>query len=111
MNTTVKFTGTFQSQWYAQFRDLTSTSGAGVQDRISAGMQLDFSKGFNAKFGLNGLQMSMGLGYKSESTSINFAWYQEANTMSVGYHYDTRYQLQYTLRFQDSNSRTREDDK
>ena len=107
-NMTVRFSSSFKSLWYFQYADVTSQTSTPYLQRFSAGIDFQLSQSFSVKIGANGLEPSAGIGYRSESSEINLAWYQDANPLTAGGQWDTRYTLQYKLFFQDKSSRNRD---
>jgi hypothetical protein len=102
----VKLTGTFATNWYFEFRDLTASgSTSAFLNKLSMGMEFNMNKSLMLRGGLSGTRLSAGLGYIGDHSAINFAWYHEPNTVGGGPAYDTRYQLQYVFRFQKENKR------
>ncbi len=116
LNFTVRVTGTMKTIWYFQYQDAFHAINTSVTEHFATGVDFQFSKAFSLRGGLTGgnnffdPQFSLGMGYRNDGHIINFAWYHERNPLAGGPGYDTRYMLQYTLRFNDSPkvSRTKE---
>ena len=107
-NFTVRISGTFKSFWFFQYKDATGSTGLKTIDRLNSGLELDISKSVVFRVGASGIQPSLGIGYKSESSEINLAWYHEQDTLPGAPAWDTRYALQYKIYFQDKNTRDRD---
>ena len=107
-NFNVRISGPVKSNWYIQFKDLTHASSMGLLDRLSLGMDLGVSRAVSFRVGLNNLQFSGGIGYRSDTSEINLAYYQEQTPFPSISKWDTRYALQYKYFFQNTNSRDRE---
>jgi len=104
----VRFAGQFKSQWYLQYQDVTETVRMPVLEKLRIGVNFDLSPHFAIRGGFNGDQGSAGIGFRSQASEINLAWYHETNPFPGVDYWDTRYTLQYKLFFQDRNSRDRE---
>lgn len=108
MHWMVRISGTFKSNWYVQYKDLTSSVGMPVIERLSAGVDFAFNPEFSIRGGFTGTSPSAGIGYKSEASEINLAWYSEPQPFASAERWDTRYTLQYKIFFQDKNTRDRD---
>jgi len=100
--------GPVKSNWYFQFKDVTGATSMALLDKLSLGLDLGISPAVSVRLGLNNLQPSAGIGYRSEMSEINLAYYQELTPFPSILKWDTRYALQYKFFFQDSNRRDRE---
>lgn len=100
--------GPVKSNWYFQFKDLTSATSMAPLDKLSLGLDLGISPAVSLRLGLNNLQPSAGIGYRSETSEINLAYYQELTPFPSILKWDTRYALQYKFFFQDRNTRDRD---
>jgi hypothetical protein len=100
--------GPVKSNWYLQFKDVTGATSMALLDKLSLGLDLGISPAVSVRLGLNNLQPSAGIGYRSEMSEINLAYYQELTPFPSILKWDTRYALQYKFFFQDSNRRDRE---
>jgi hypothetical protein len=107
----VRIAGTFKSNWYIETRDLTNTAKMPVLERLSFGVDFALNPAFSLRGGFTGDQPSAGLGYRSQASEINLAWYAEPNALANTSHWDTRYTLQYKLFFQNRNVRDRDAEK
>lgn len=109
-NFMVRVSGATKSYWYFQYKDLTSAYSMPFLERLNMGFDLGLSQSFDIRAGFTGSQFSAGIGFRSQSSEINLAWYHEPNPLSGTDYWDTRYSLQYKIYFQDSNSRDRDSD-
>lgn len=110
-NMMLRISGSVRMNWYFQYSDFTRQNSIPMIDRLSVGSNFSLSQHFGIQFGISGLQPSAGIGYRSQSSEINLAWYQEKNPFgSAAPANDTRFSLQYKIFFQDRNSRDPEDD-
>ena len=100
--------GAAKSYWYLQYKDLTSTSGMTALEKLNVGVDLSLSPYVGVRFGMTGTQFSGGIGYRSESSEINLAYYHELNPFTTISTWDTRYGLQYKVFFQEENRRDRD---
>ncbi|MBU6153183.1 MAG: hypothetical protein KGP28_02670 [Bdellovibrionales bacterium] len=105
---TARLSGPIKSNWYIQFKDLTSATSLALLDKLSFGIDLGISQPVSIRLGLNHFQFSGGIGYRSEFSEINLAYYQELTPFPAISKWDTRYALQYKVFIQDKNSRDRE---
>jgi hypothetical protein len=107
-NWTVRLSGTVKSFWFFEYDDVSNTANLPVLERMRFGVELDLSPSFNLRVGTTGGQFSGGIGYRSESSEINLAMYQDRSPFATNGYWDTRYALQYKVFLQSHNTRDRE---
>lgn len=107
----VRISGTAKTHWYLQYKDMASATSLPLLEKLSYGLEIAFNKNFGIQTGFNETQFSLGLGYRGDRSAISLSWYNDQNPLPVGLYWDTRYQLQYTLHFQDKNKRDPEQDR
>ncbi len=105
---TARISGPVKSRWYLQYKDLTGVSSLGILEKLNFGIDLNFSPAVSFRIGMTSTQPSAGIGYRSESSEINFAYYHDQSPFSNISSWDTRFALQYKVFFQDKNTRDRE---
>lgn len=103
---TVRVSGSVKTVWYFEYDDLTQSAKMPFLEKLRLGLDLQFSRHFGLKGGVNGTQFTGGLGYKSDSSEINLAMYHESTPFSSVSYWDTRYSLQYKVYLQDRSSRS-----
>jgi hypothetical protein len=109
-NFTVRLSGTLKSYWFLEYDDVTSTAGLPFLERTRAGLEIDFTPAFSLRGGMNGVQFSGGIGFRSESSEINVTYYNDRSPFPANGYWDTRYALQYKVFFQGHNTRDRNAD-
>lgn len=107
LNFMVRISGTAKTYWYVQYRDATGAYPSPLLEKLNVGLDLGLSDHFGIRVGMTGTHYSFGVGYKSDSSEINLARYDEQTPFS-DFAWDTRYALQYKIYFQDKNTRDRE---
>jgi hypothetical protein len=107
-NFMIRVSGPLKANGYVQYKDLLGVTSTPVLDRISAGLDLSVSPAVSLRVGAMGLRLSGGIGYRSQSSEINLAYYKDPCPFTNITEYDTRFALQYKVFFQNENSRERE---
>ncbi len=107
-NFMVRISGQTKSYWFIQMDDITSSYSMPFLERFHAGIDFHLNEHVGLRVGVNSTQLSGGIGYKSEQSEINLAYYHEASPFSSISYWDTRFALQYKVYFQDKNTRDRE---
>lgn len=100
--------GTLKTNGYLQLKDMLGGTPISLIDRMSVGLDFNVSPAVSLRVGASGLRWSGGLGYRSESSEINLAYYKEPIPFTSISAEDVRFALQYKVFFQDANSRVRE---
>jgi hypothetical protein len=108
-NATFRISGTLKTNFYFQYTDVTDSVAMQYLDHLSAGFEVGASKALVIRAGTNGIRPSLGIGFRSESSEINLAWYHEQNPFTNFEQTETRYTLQYKLFFQASSRRSSKD--
>jgi hypothetical protein len=106
----VRVSGQVKTQWYLQYKDINNRVSVPFLEKLNLGLDLSLSPTLSLRGGMTGNQFSAGLGYRSESSEINLAYYQDPTPFQSVSYYDTRFGIQYKVLFQDKNTRNREDE-
>ncbi len=106
----VRLSGQVKSNWYLQYKDINNRVSVPFLEKLNFGLDISLSPAVSIRAGMSGDQFSAGLGYRSESSEINLAWYKDPTPFKDIAYYDTRFALQYKILFQDQNTRNREDE-
>lgn|GEM_PF-633644 len=107
-NFTARLSGPVKANGFVELQDLTHATSMALVDKIGVGFDVSVSRAVAFRVGLRSLQVSGGIGYRSESSEINLAYYRDPTPFPSISKWDTRYALQYKVFFQDSNSRERD---
>jgi hypothetical protein len=102
-----RVSGPVKSFWYFQARDVLGKTGMNIADRLGFGVDFSVSQAVAIRLGLDRTRPSAGIGYRSEGSEINLAYYKDPSPFA-GIPADTRIALQYKIFFQDRNSRDRD---
>ncbi len=103
-----RISGPTKSFWYFQARDVFGKTGMNLAERLGFGVDFSLSPAVAVRFGLDRTRPSAGIGYLSESSEINLAYYSEPSPFAGVNSTDSRIALQYKIFFQDKNTRDRE---
>ncbi len=106
----VRISGQVKSNWYLQYKDINNRVSVPFLEKMNLGLDISLSPAVGIRAGMTGNQFSAGLGYRSESSEINLAYYKDPTPFKDVSYYDTRFALQYKVLFQDQNSRNREEE-
>ncbi len=106
----VRISGSLKSNWYIQYKDLTNSVSVPVLEKLNVGVDFNLSPNVSIRTGMTSTQFSAGIGYRSQASEINLAYYHDQNPFTNVAYWDTRYALQYKVFFQEQNSRNREEE-
>jgi hypothetical protein len=106
----VRISGSLKSNWYIQYKDLTHSVSVPVLEKLNVGVDFNLSPNVSIRTGMTSTQFSAGIGYRSQASEINLAYYHDQNPFTNVAYWDTRYALQYKVFFQEQNSRNREEE-
>ncbi len=107
-NFMLRVSGPVKANLYVQFKDILGATSTALLDRISAGLDASISRAVSFRVGAMGTRLAGGIGYRSQSSEINLAYYKDPCPFTNIAADDTRFALQYKVFFQDENSRARE---
>ncbi len=105
-----RISGQVKSNWYLQYKDLNNRISVPFLEKLNFGIDVTLSPAVSIRGGMTGNQFSAGIGYRSESSEIHLAYYQDPTPFKDVSYWDTRYALQYKVLFQDKNTRNREEE-
>jgi hypothetical protein len=106
----VRVSGQVKTNWYLQYKDINNRVSVPFLEKMNLGLDISLSPAVGIRAGMTGNQFSAGLGYRSESSEINLAYYKDPTPFKDISYYDTRFALQYKVLFQDQNTRNREEE-
>jgi hypothetical protein len=85
--------------WNFEFKDMTGSSGRPLSERLSLGFEMGFNQKFYLRAGWGMMHPSAGIGFKFNSSEINFTWFNERLRENTGaVESSTKLLFQYQLR-------------